>query len=472
MKNALSWTLILMLGGVKCEQSSSVPLPENNEYPLMLTPLITSGRFEEARNASEVPMLKLLANVTAYSGFITVNSTCNSSLFFLFIRSKKNDTGDPLMLWTMGGPGLSALFVELLANGPLAFDTKAEKYLSVRNNTLVNLANIIYLDLPVGAGYSFTHRNDCYSTSLENINDHVMEFLRQFLLLFPEYICRDFYLAGESYAARYSVSIANRMLNTSDNKQLILKGVIGGNGFLGSILDLADSSDFMYQLSMVDKKGRNEFHKKFQQMKNDSHNPSLTLKIVQELSQTLFINDMSPTLYQNVTLYHDYLSPLLTERSPSLLGSFLLLYNNSEVRNALHIGPNVTFEYNNTDLLRGLATDYLRNISPMVSNVLNKTNVLLYTGQLDPLFPSVKQRDYLSKLQWKEADAYKTARRVPWTPPIPYNGFAAFLTKTSNFTYGVILGMSHYGAIDKPDEVYFLIKEFVTNYSGAANETF
>ncbi|XP_075729759.1 vitellogenic carboxypeptidase-like isoform X2 [Rhipicephalus microplus] len=88
MKNALSWTLILMLGGVKCEQSSSVPLPENNEYPLMLTPLITSGRFEEARNASEVPMLKLLANVTAYSGFITVNSTCNSSLFFLFIRSK------------------------------------------------------------------------------------------------------------------------------------------------------------------------------------------------------------------------------------------------------------------------------------------------------------------------------------------------------------------------------------------------
>ncbi|KAH7976558.1 hypothetical protein HPB52_016170 [Rhipicephalus sanguineus] len=57
----------------------------------------------------------------------------------------------------------------------------------------------IYLDLPVGAGFSFTENEDAYPKTLEDISSSVMEFLRQFMLLFPEYVCRDFYVAGESY---------------------------------------------------------------------------------------------------------------------------------------------------------------------------------------------------------------------------------------------------------------------------------
>ncbi|KAL1485500.1 hypothetical protein MTO96_031921 [Rhipicephalus appendiculatus] len=172
-----------------------------------------------------------MANVTAYSGFITVNSTCDINLFFLFFVSQENKSTDPVILWTQGGPGLSALFGELLQNGPIAFDPRTRN-LSLRVNTLQKRANMIYLDLPVGAGFSFTSRNDCYSKSLDDINDHVAAFLSQFLLLFPEYKTRDFYAAGESYAARYSVSFANMMLETSNKVSLSLKGVIGGNGFL------------------------------------------------------------------------------------------------------------------------------------------------------------------------------------------------------------------------------------------------
>uniref|UniRef100_A0A6G4ZXZ3 Putative serine carboxypeptidase n=1 Tax=Rhipicephalus microplus TaxID=6941 RepID=A0A6G4ZXZ3_RHIMP len=125
MKNALSWTLILMLGGVKCQPSifESIPPPLSYET-LFLTPYIENKSLIQARNASKVDLFEKMANVMAYSGFITVDSRCNSNLFFLFLVSKNNKTDDPLMLWTQGGPGLSALFGELLENGPIAFDTE------------------------------------------------------------------------------------------------------------------------------------------------------------------------------------------------------------------------------------------------------------------------------------------------------------------------------------------------------------
>ncbi|KAH9363898.1 hypothetical protein HPB48_004087 [Haemaphysalis longicornis] len=55
--------------------------------------------------------------------------------------------------------------------------------------------NIIYLDQPVGAGYSFGKQ----PRTLEEAAVHNMRFLRGFLRLFPEYRKRDFYIAGESY---------------------------------------------------------------------------------------------------------------------------------------------------------------------------------------------------------------------------------------------------------------------------------
>ncbi|KAL1485501.1 hypothetical protein MTO96_031922 [Rhipicephalus appendiculatus] len=145
---------------------------------------------------------------------------------------------------------------------PVAFDyTQNNSGLpfSRRSNTLQNNMSIIYLDLPVGAGFSFTDNITAYPTSLEEISFSVIQFFEQFLKLFPQYVCRDLYVAGESYGARYSVAIADALIKQENNTLLKLKGTIGGNGFLGPILDTADSSEFRYQTSMLDESGRKQF---------------------------------------------------------------------------------------------------------------------------------------------------------------------------------------------------------------------
>uniref|UniRef100_A0A131YF95 Serine carboxypeptidase n=1 Tax=Rhipicephalus appendiculatus TaxID=34631 RepID=A0A131YF95_RHIAP len=479
MKTTLSWRVMLLLGGLKCTLSqqadsqrsedpntSDSTLPKKEE-PLYLTPYIQEKKYDQAKVASKVHLFEQLVNSTAYSGFITVNSTYNSSLFFLFVVAEGNKSDAPVLLWTMGGPGLSALFGQFLENGPIACPSDGiSTNFSIRANTLQKNMSIIYLDAPIGAGYSFTDDPRGYSKSLEEITDDIMKFLEQFFELFWEYKNKNFYAAGESYAARYSVSIAHRMINHANQKLPSLKGVIGGNGFLGPILDIAESSEFMYQLSMVNRNGCDAFSDQFNRMRNEQN---VTI-IPYMLSRTMFIGN-PPTLFQNVTLYNDYLSPLYTERLLSMQVCFGLI-NSSAVRSALHIGRTLTFQYNNELMLYSLAADYITNINDTVAKVLESTSVLFYTGQLDPLFPSVNQRSYLSKLQWRDSAKYNAAQRVTWKPPTwqPVDGFAGYLKQTETLTDAVIVGMSHYGAIEKPNEAYFLMMEFITNTSTSKNE--
>lgn len=95
---------------------------------------------------------------------------------------------------------MSSLFGQFLENGPLGIDTKGKTFW--RNETLLRLADVIYLDQPAGGGFSILENTHGFAASLDNITDSIEEFLRQFLLLFEEYKNRDFYVAGESYGGK------------------------------------------------------------------------------------------------------------------------------------------------------------------------------------------------------------------------------------------------------------------------------
>lgn len=464
---ALAWTVFLLLGGVQYVKSDvllKAPTTRSSEDGdgLFLTPLIKKNETEKARNESRVPLFENFG-VDAFSGFITINETTKSNLFFLLVVAKGNKSDAPLLLWTQGGPGLSALFGQFLQNGPVAFDPY--KNFTQRNNTLQNNMSIIYLDLPVGAGFSFTENRTAYPKTLEDISDSVMEFLVQFLKVFPEYTCRDFYVAGESYGARYSVSIAHTLLTSTKKISLILKGTISGNGFLGPILDTADSSEFRYWTSMVNESGRQQLSQRFQYMKSLPPENASMIPLI--LLDTIFSNPpgMTPTLFQNLTSYNDYSSPLYTERPFIIQACFFFLNTSLFIRQQFHVGEKREFQYYNEDLLMSLAPDYLRDISSLTERVLNDSSVLFYTGQMDSLFPSVNQRAYYRTLNWTYSKEYRNAKRSPWSPSTwsTYQGYAGFAKRVPNFTEAVLLGMSHYGAAEKPDEVYYLTMEFINS---------
>uniref|UniRef100_A0A023FNF9 Putative venom serine carboxypeptidase n=1 Tax=Amblyomma cajennense TaxID=34607 RepID=A0A023FNF9_AMBCJ len=481
MELASLWRCLVLAGSLCLATGDDTPVQQGGSQeapipsfldpgPLFLTPLIKNCSYDEVKSRSKLNIFKK-ANVSAnaYSGFITVNEKTENNLFFIFIEAENNASNAPLMLWTPGGPGLPVLLSLLLQNGPVQLD--AQMQLTRRELTIQKNMSVIYLDAPVGAGYSFPNNASGYATKMENITKDIKEFLTQFLQVFKEYQNRDFYAGGDSYAARYSVALAYDMLTDPTPLPLNFQGVIGGVGFLAPILDLADSSDFLLQTSMLNKEGYALFKSYFDTMRYLTAKPNITnyTKALGILFSTIFTSQPK-TLFQNLTLYNSHASPLYTER-PLLMTLSFGFANDSGFKQLIHAGANTPLQYNNKDLQVSLLFDWLVDITDKVQYVLDNTRVLFYTGQLDALFPSANSQAYFEKLNWKLAPQYRGAQRALWHPhgsylklseniylPISASGY----TKSAgNFTSAVVLGMGHYAGFDKPAEIYHLIMHFL-----------
>ncbi|XP_049932136.1 serine carboxypeptidase-like 15 isoform X2 [Nymphaea colorata] len=61
-----------------------------------------------------------------YTGYITVNESTSNNFFYYFVKSERNATEDPLILWLTGGPGCSGFSGLVFEIGPLKF--KVEEY--------------------------------------------------------------------------------------------------------------------------------------------------------------------------------------------------------------------------------------------------------------------------------------------------------------------------------------------------------
>lgn len=62
---------------------------------------------------------------------------------------------------------------------------------------------MLYIDNPVGTGFSFTQRDEGYTRNETDVGRDLFEALQQFFTLFPEYVGNAFYATGESYAGAY-----------------------------------------------------------------------------------------------------------------------------------------------------------------------------------------------------------------------------------------------------------------------------
>ncbi|CAN7984250.1 unnamed protein product, partial [Ixodes hexagonus] len=422
---------------------------------LFLTPYIERGDIEEARKLSHVTLFSEAAGAAAHSGYITVNKKFSSNLFFLFMRAKESATTAPLLLWLQGGPGLSSLFGQFLEIGPVGIDAHGRTF--SRELTIQRRMNIIFLDEPVGAGFSYTTAIKGLAYSLDEVSDDMLEFLEQFMVMFPEFKNRDFYVAGESYGARYTVGISHLLHKKKDAVPLNLRGLICGVGFLGPILKVADSADFLYQNSMLTKSGRKKFASRFSKIRTTAKF-SETMALVL-LMRTIFTSDLKPTLFQELTGYQNHASTLYS-REPPHMTAYENYVQTSEFKRAVHVGSAVKFEKNMTKLMLGLKEDYLTDITQRIIALLDNYKVLFYTGQMDALFPSVNQQTFFRSLKWKGANDFRKCERQEWVAGNGSKNLAGYKTQVRNFTEMVLIKAGHYAAVDVPEVTYHMMAEF------------
>ena len=114
-------------------------------------------------------------------------------------------------------------------------------------------SNIVYVDQPIGTGFSQGTFFD-YPTSEEKIWRQLKIFFNKFYDIFPKYRGRDVYITGESYAGHYIPNIAVRWTKYEMRlKWGRLKGVAIGNGWVDPYLQIPKYASFAFNNNLINK---------------------------------------------------------------------------------------------------------------------------------------------------------------------------------------------------------------------------
>lgn len=182
---------------------------------------LTAGRVEEGF-CDETKQL---------SGYFKIAGSRSKNYFYWFFESRGAPSTDPLIIWLTGGPGCSSMLALLVENGPCS----VRDDLTLERNPFSwnERANIMWIDQPVGVGFSYGDKSE-YDTDEKQVGDDMYQFLQAFFQAHPEYTQQPFYVFGESYGGHYVPAIAHRVFTGNKNKdgpvRINLQGFGLGNG--------------------------------------------------------------------------------------------------------------------------------------------------------------------------------------------------------------------------------------------------
>lgn len=194
--------------------------------------------------------------VKMHAGHIEVTPEHNGHLFFWHFANNHIAGKQRTVVWLNGGPGCSSEDGALMEIGP--YRVKNTDELTWNNGTWNEFANLLFVDNPVGTGYSYVDTN-AYVKELDEMATQFITFLEKWFDFFPEYMHDDIYIAGESYAGQHIPYIAskmlerNRNLNNSPDKLWNLQGLLIGNGWISPREQYDSYLKFAYEKNLIEK---------------------------------------------------------------------------------------------------------------------------------------------------------------------------------------------------------------------------
>ncbi|KAH7730133.1 Protein F32A5.3 [Aphelenchoides avenae] len=155
-------------------------------------------------------------------------------MHYMLTESKNDPKNDPLLFWFNGGPGCSSFSGAFEELGPF-YVNKDGKTLFENVYSWNARANVMYLESPIGTGFSYDTKNPKYSQAndSQSLSQNYAALVDFFTRAQPKYKDRPFYLSGESYAGIYLPMLGAKIAQNLDsfpNKNF--KGVAIGNGFM------------------------------------------------------------------------------------------------------------------------------------------------------------------------------------------------------------------------------------------------
>ncbi|RCV29643.1 hypothetical protein SETIT_6G028600v2 [Setaria italica] len=378
----------------------------------------------------------------------------------------------PTILWLQGGPGQSGIGLGNFAEiGPLDVD------LNPRNSTWLQKADLIFVENPVGVGFSYVDDLSALAkTDLQAAKD-LAELLKELAKEIPTLQSSPLFLVGESYggklAAKTGVLVARAI--RAGTLELTLGGVVLGDSWI-SPDDYALS--YPWLLEGVSRLDDNAVGKGIM----------MAVKVKQQMAAgqfvaayTTWVNllDMIDSRSGSVNMENFMLDTTVSSVLSDSAARPLLLPGNSQAANngsnkvsdtvngflkqKFKIIPkDFIWQQVSLQVFDALANDFMKPAINEVDELLSYgVNVTVYNGQYDVICSTLGAEAWVKRLKWDGLHNFLSLPRKPLHYCHPYYLTNGFVRSYKNLHFYWILGAGHTVPVDRPCTALYMISSIV-----------
>ena len=444
------------------------------------------------------------------AGLININPSTDSNLFYWYfpsrtqtktqasssvaVSSSRSSTAatsekEKVILWLQGGPGASGLEGNFFEMGPYRLEYQSDNDISLVARNVKDTWNenfhMLFLDQPVGTGYSYTNDTNAYPKDEEMVAHDIYQFLQIFFKeKHPELLDADFYVTGESYGGHYVPSIgqyiveSNKKLEQRSKRKreqidsldktssieedeplmINLKGVAIGDGLVEPEVQELTKPLAAYSFGLINLE-------QFLEAQELAKKASTSAKNKEYVEAKQYRSAMEDIIGSTGINVYD-----VREWGNYPFGDILTAWaNNITTKEALHLPKDIIYKTDEAVSLN-LEGDVMKPQMHKVDYLLqNGKKVLIYEGQFDWKDGTIGNEAWIRKLKWNGImDYLKEPRSVYKVPSSSEKETDSTTTEPAGFiqhfdllTEVVVQGAGHLVPYNQPYHSHQLIHDWI-----------
>ena len=394
----------------------------------------------------------VVAGVTGYSGFVPVLAD-NSSMYYWLTNKLGTDVStdtSPLILWLDGGPGGSSFNGNLYMVGPLYINASLSAV--PRPVTWASDYHLLFLDNPLGAGFSFVTNETDYSTTETEVAANVYTTLVGLNSSHPQWFQnRDMYIFGPSYAGKYIPSVAAYILQKNavvGQFKFPLVGVGIGDGLTDPVTQFADYSNYGFAAGLIDEEERVVVQgierKTIQAI--ETENWATIWSTINEAYHFITVQGGNVNIYDVRTLNSSY------DTNP------ISWVNLNTTRALLHVPPTLPFAFTSEPAFNGLLCDIGKSVKGLFPYLLQHLKVLLYNGQDDLIISTSGAENWIDSIPWPGQAGFAATGKTVWTVQ---GQIAGYVRSFEGLTQVAVLKAGHGVEVYQPENALAMVNTFI-----------
>uniref|UniRef100_A0A0P4WJ86 Carboxypeptidase n=1 Tax=Scylla olivacea TaxID=85551 RepID=A0A0P4WJ86_SCYOL len=418
-------------------------------------------------------------------GYVNVRPGAHMFFWLYYTTSTTEYTHKPLVLWLQGGPGASSTGIgNFLEIGPKTAALKNRTYAWTKE------VNVLFVDNPVGTGFSYVQDLKLLPTNNSAIAADLVTFMAGFFKKVPEFESVPLYIFTESYGGKMGARFAQALSKAVQQKKVRcqLAGLVMGDSWISPVDAVMSWGPYLYATSLVDSAGEGAIDNKTAEVaaavKTGKMADSTKLWAEAEgLVETVtngvnFYNILKTPARGNASVHHNHVLSVMASRnkyhfkSPELeylyhhhvglLSDDLSTLMNGPIRDKLKVIPaNITWGGQSKNVFEALSEDFMNPAVKNVEMLLNTTSlkVVVYNGQLDLIVSTPGAQKWVENMQWAGTKQWVHSSRKPMVGAD--GGTVAFSKSFKNFTFYWILQAGHMVPLDAGDVAMRVMEEIV-----------